>query len=128
MNAAAETTSNGVTCPTNVVTLLPRKVTPELADTVSPDPKGQVTFYAVAYPPAPAEGPVRMSLEIARDGLPVMRSPSSELPLGPGGTVTALASLPASKLPPGQYDARVTFRYGGQQVTGDTPFAVLAAE
>jgi VWFA-related protein len=113
--------------PTDPLQAAGGKVTPELADKVSPDSGGQVTFYAIAYLPVPADGPAQVDLEIARDGQTVMRSPTNDVPAGPGGTAPVLASLPAAKLTPGQYDARLTVRYHGQEVSGDTPFTVEVA-
>ena len=35
---------------------------------------------------------------------------------------------PAAKVPPGNYEARITFTYGGQSTTSETEVTVEAAE
>jgi VWFA-related protein len=100
------------------------KVVPELSDSVAPGSEASLQFYAIAYPPAPVDAPVEMSLEIVRDGQTVARSPATAVPPKRGGAAPFLASVPLEKLPPGHYEAQVTFRYKGEAVTKETAFTV----
>jgi hypothetical protein len=104
------------------------QVLPELFDTISVDPGALVQFYAVAYPPEPVEGPVEMDMEISRDGETVGRAPTSEVPPEAGGAAPVLARLPVEKLLPGHYEAQLTFRYKGQEVTRVAAFDVSAEQ
>lgn len=104
------------------------KVTPELSDTVFPDPAGDVRLYAVAYPPAPVDSPVDATIEIWRDGRLMMKSPESTVPPDPTGSATILASLTTAKWPSGDYVARVSFQYKGQMVTKAVPFTLQSGK
>lgn len=104
------------------------QVLPELSSTVAFAPGDKMSFYAVAYPPAPVEGPVKMSVVLTRDGQPVLDSEGTTVQLEPNGAASALASLPAAKVPPGNYEARITFTYGEQSTTSETEVTVEAAE
>ena len=93
-------------------------VTPELGDAVSAGASGSLAFYAVAYPPSPADAPVNVSVEIDQDGRPVMKSRPSPVPLDATGAAPILAQLPADKLTPGsRYQAQVIFEYKGERLT-----------
>jgi hypothetical protein len=98
------------------------KVTPELSKIALADAGGKVQFYAVAYPPAPIDAPVDASIEIWRDGRLLLKSPASEVPLDSMGSASILATLPSAKLPPGEYEAHITFVFKGQSVTKAVPF------
>jgi VWFA-related protein len=100
------------------------RMTPELSDTVSPEAGGELRFYAVAYPPTPLDAPLEVGLEITRAGQTFMRSPLSPVSPDQSGAAAVLVSVPAGKLPPGQYVARLTFRYRGQTVAGETAFGI----
>ena len=100
------------------------KVIPELSDSIASNSGGALQFYAVAYPPAPVDAPIEMSVEIARDGQTVARAPAATVPPDRSGAAPVLASLPLEKLPPGRYEAKVTFHYKGQAVTRETAFTV----
>lgn len=102
------------------------KVTPELLDVVSPETTEQVRFYAVAYPPAPVDAPVEVSMEIWRDGQVIVRTPASTVPPDPTGAASILAGIPLEKLPTGQYEAQVSFLYKGQKITRVVAFSVGA--
>lgn len=102
------------------------KVTPELARVGLADSGGKVQFYAVAYPPSPVDAPVDASIEIWRDGQLLIKSPPSEVPLDSMGSASILASLPSAKLPPGDYEAHITFVFKGQTVTKTVPFTTSA--
>lgn len=102
------------------------KVTPELSRVALADSGGKVLFYAVAYPPAPIDAPVDASIEIWRDGQLLIKSPASQVPLDSMGTASILASLPSAKLPPGDYEARITFEFKGQRVMKAVPFTTNA--
>jgi len=100
------------------------KVTPELSDFVSPDAKGNLSFYAVAYPPAPVNAPVDAHIEIWRDNQLLMRSPASQVPLDATGAASILASLPAAKFPAGNYEARISFQHSDKKLTKTVSFAL----
>lgn len=100
------------------------KVTPELSGSTSQKDEGAVRFYATAYPPAPVDAPVEMNMAIARDGQLVVRAPATEVPPEASGAVPVLVGVPREKLPPGQYEAQITFRYKGQSVSNVTAFSV----
>lgn len=100
------------------------KVLPDLTDIVTPDQAGNIKFYAVAYPPASMVAPVAMTIEIWRDGQPIMRSAESQVSPDASGAASVLASLPAAKLQPGNYKARVSFQCSGQKLTNETTFIV----
>ena len=102
------------------------KVTPELSRVALAESGGKVQFYAVAYPPAPIDAPVDASIEIWRDGQLLLKSPASEVPLDSMGTASILASLPSAKLPPGDYEAHITFEFKGQRVMKAVPFTTSA--
>ena len=102
------------------------KVTPELSGSVSPQSGAQVQFYAAAYPPMPVDAPVEVRMEIARDGQTLVRSPLSEVPAETTGVVPVLVGVPSDKLPPGHYEAQLTFTYKGQNVSNVTAFTVDA--
>jgi hypothetical protein len=102
------------------------KVTPELSDVVSPEVGDQVKFYAVAYPTAPVDAPVEVSVEIWRDGQLVLRTPASAVPPDPTGAASILAGIPLQKLQAGQYEAQISFQYKGQKVTKVAAFSVGA--
>ena len=99
-------------------------VTPELSDTVQPDAEGKVTLFAVAYPQAPIDAPVDATLEIWRDGHLVMKTPASDVPPDATGAASILASLKTEKLPPGQYQAHVSFEFKGQKVAKSVAFTL----
>lgn len=100
------------------------KVTPELSGSMSKNGDGAVQFYATAYPPAPVDAPVEMHMAIARDGQLVVRAPATEVPPEASGVVPVLVGVPRDKLPPGQYEAQITFQYKGQTVSNVTAFTV----
>ena len=100
------------------------KVTPELSDFVSPDAKGNLSFYAVAYPPAPVNAPVDAHIEIWRNNQLLMRSPASQVPLDATGAASILASLPAAKFPAGNYEARISFQHSDKKLTKTVSFAL----
>jgi hypothetical protein len=102
-------------------------VTPELSDTVRPDAEGKVTLYAVAYPQAPVDSRVDATLELWRDGHLVMKSPASDVPPDAAGAASILASLKTDKLPPGHYQAQVSFEYKGQKVEKMIAFTLAGA-
>jgi VWFA-related protein len=104
------------------------KVTPEVSGVVDRTVPGDLVFYAVAYPPLSAQGPVRTALEILRDGQPIVRIPEIDVPIGANSAAPFLASLPREKLQPGQYDAVLTFHYGDQSARSQTTFVVEAGE
>jgi hypothetical protein len=99
-------------------------VTPDLSDNVVPDATGNVKFYAVAYPPAPVDEPVAMKVEIMQDDKPVAQSPVYQVTLDSNGAATMLASVPAAKLQPGQYEADVTFQYKGEKLMKKVDFTL----
>lgn len=101
-------------------------ITPELADNVSPDAGGNLKFYAVAYPPAPVDEPIDVSIEIWRDRQLVMRSPASEVPPDATGAASILANVQTRKLPPGHYQAQVLFEYKRQKVEKSITFTLAA--
>jgi VWFA-related protein len=102
------------------------KIMPELSQVQLEQAEGKIRFYAVAYPPAPADAPVDASVEIWNNGKLLIKSPASAVPLDPTGAASILASLPIAKLTAGEYEAHVTFQFKGQSVTKAVPF-VLAA-
>jgi hypothetical protein len=102
-------------------------VTPELSDTVHPDAEGKVTLYAVAYPQAPVDSPVDATLELWRDGHLMMKSPASDVPPDAAGAASILANLKTDKLPPGHYQAQVSFEYKGQKVEKMIAFTLAGA-
>jgi hypothetical protein len=102
------------------------KVTPELSGSVSPQSGAQVQFYAAAYPPLPMDAPIEVSMEIVRDGQALVRSALSEVPAETSGVVPVLVGVPSDKLPPGHYEAQLTFTYKGQNVSNVTAFTVDA--
>jgi VWFA-related protein len=102
-------------------------VTPELSNTVTPDASGALAFYAVAYPPTPADGPVSVSFEIDQEGKPVMRSRPSPIPLDASASASILAKFPAAKLTPGgHYEAQITFEYKGERLMKKVDFTLAA--
>jgi len=102
-------------------------VTPELSGTVQPDSQGKVTLFAVAYPQGPINAPVDATLELWRDGQLMMKSPESVVPPDASGAASILASLKTEKLPPGQYQAQVSFEYKGQKVAKMIAFTLAGA-
>ena len=98
------------------------QVTPDLSDGISPDATGAVKLYAVAFPPAPFDAQVAASIEIWRDGKLLMRGPASLVPLDVNGTASILASLATAKLPPGHYEAHVSFQYKGEKLNKAVAF------
>ena len=103
------------------------QVTPELSETVQPDAEGKVTLYAVAYPQAPIDAPVDATLELWRDGHLLMKSPASDVPPDATGAASILASVKTKKLPPGQYQAHVSFEFKGQKVAKSVAFTLGGA-
>ncbi len=103
------------------------KVTPDLSDTLVPDEKGDLKFYSVAYLPFQTDSPILMNIEIWRGNQLMMRSPASRIPPDPRGAASVLASVPAAKLPPGPYEARLSFQCEGKKLTKAVDFT-LAAE
>ncbi len=102
------------------------QVLPELSSTVALAPGDKMSFYAVAYPPLPVQGPVRMSLELTRDGETVMHSQGVTVQPEQNGAASVLASFPAAKIRPGFYEARIAFTYGGSMATSETTVTVGA--
>jgi hypothetical protein len=102
-------------------------VTPELSGTVQPDSQGKVTLFAVAYPQGPIDAPVDATLELWRDGQLMMKSPESVVPPDASGAASILASLKTEKLPPGQYQAQVSFEYKGQKVAKMVAFTLAGS-
>jgi len=101
------------------------KVMPELSGEVSPA-NSQVQFYAAAYPPMPMDAPIEVSMQIAHDGQTLVSSPPSEVPAESSGVIPVLVGVPREKLPPGHYEAQLTFRYKGRDVSNVTAFTVDA--
>jgi hypothetical protein len=102
-------------------------VTPDLSDLVAPDASGNLKFYAVAYPPAPAAAAVAMKIEIWQNEKLVMRSGVSQIPLDASGAASVLASVPAAKLPAGHYEAHVSFQYKEEKLTKEVKFTLAGA-
>ena len=100
------------------------QVTPEVSGVVDQSLPGDLIFYAVAYPPPPVQNPVRVALEILREGQPIVRSPESDVPVEPNSAAPFLASLPRAKLQPGHYEAVLTLHYGDQSARSETTFVV----
>ena len=84
-------------------------------------------LYAVAYPQAPIDSPIDATLELWRDGQLMMKSPASNVPPDASGAASILASLKTEKLPPGQYQAHVSFEYKGQKVGKSVAFTLAGA-
>ena len=103
------------------------KVTPDLSDTVVPDSTGAIKFFAVGYAPALSDAPILMNLEIWRGNQLVMRSATSRIPTDPRGAAPVLASVPASKLGAGHYQARISFQYNGEKLTKQVGFTLADA-
>jgi len=99
-------------------------VTPELSNNVQPDATGNVKFYAVAYPPAPVDQPVAMKVEVMQDDNIVAQSPVYAVSPDSNGAATALASVPAAKLQPGQYEADMLFQYKGEKLMKKVEFTM----
>lgn len=104
------------------------QVTPEVSGVVDQSLPGDLIFYGVAYPPLPVQKPVRVILQILRDGQPIVRSPESDVPVEANSAAPFLASLPRAKLQPGHYEAVLTLRYGDQSAQSETAFVVEAGE
>jgi VWFA-related protein len=102
-------------------------VTPQLGDGVLPDSSGNLRFYAAAYPPAPVDQPVAMKVEVMQDDNIVAQSPVYAVSPDSNGAATALASVPAAKLQPGQYEANVIFQYKGDKLTKKVQFVLVGA-
>lgn len=102
-------------------------VTPELSGIAQPDSQGKVTLFAVAYPEAPIDAPVDATLEVWRDGQLMMKTPASVVPPDASGAASILASLKTEKLPPGQYQAQVSFEYKGRKVAKMVDFTLAGA-
>ncbi len=100
------------------------KVTPELSGVVDRDAPGDLFFYASAYPPMPAQEPVRVTLEILRDGQPFVRTPETNVPVEANSGALFVASFPRAKLQPGQYKAVLAFRYRDQSAQTEASFKV----
>ncbi len=83
-----------------------------------------LNFYAIAYPPAPADAPVSASMEIYQGGKLMMKNPPSPVPLDLNGAASMLASVPVAKLSPGRYEADVTFRYKGERLMKKVEFTL----
>jgi len=101
-------------------------ITPELSDSVSPDDRGDLKFYAVAYPPAPIDAPVDVNIEIWRDSHLLMKTAESEVPTDGNGAASILANVKTQHLPSGHYQARVSFDYKGQKVVKSVAFTLQA--
>jgi hypothetical protein len=65
-------------------------------------------------------------LAVARDGQTLVRSSLSRVPAETTGVVPVLVGVPSDKLPPGHYEAQLTFTYKGQNVSNVTAFTVDA--
>jgi hypothetical protein len=102
------------------------KITPELSGDFSYQADRNVEFYAVGYPAAPIDAPVKMNIELWREGKLIMRSPDSAIPPDSTGAAPVLVSVPTAKLPPGSYEAHVAFQYKGQTVTRSIAFTLSA--
>jgi VWFA-related protein len=102
-------------------------VTPELSNNLQPDASGNVKFYAVAYPPAPVDEPVVMKVEVMQDDKLVAQSPVYQVTLDSNGVATMLASVPAAKLPAGQYEADVLFQYKGEKLMKKVEFTLTGS-
>ena len=100
------------------------QVLPELSSTVEFAPGDEMSFYAVAYPPQPVQGPVEMSIELTRDGEKVLDSAGTPVQPEKNGAASVLVSLPGAKVKPGYYEARLTFRYGGWMAASETAVTV----
>jgi hypothetical protein len=100
------------------------QVLPELSSTMTFAPGDKMSFFAVAYPPKPVQGPVQMSLVLTRDGQTVMHSESVAVQPEQNGAASVLASLPAANIQPGYYEARVAFSYGRWMATSETTVTV----
>jgi VWFA-related protein len=84
------------------------RVTPTLADSVSPG--SPVSLYFVVYPAKAADGETpKVTLELLRDGKEVARKPLNLDQPGPDGSIPMLVHLTPG---PGQCDVLVTARQG----------------
>ncbi len=136
---------NGPANPADPLEARGGKVLPELSSPVAFAPGDKMSFFAVAYPPGPPPGPValspdqpekdgmrlqtrpatvKMSLVLTRDGETVLDSKDITVQPEPNGAASVLASLPAAKVQPGNYDVRLTFTSGGQTATSETAVTV----
>jgi len=68
-----------------------------------------------------------MKIEIWKDEKLVIRSSVSQVPLDTSGAASVLASVPAAKLPPGQYQAHVSFQYKEEKLTKEVKFTLAGA-
>lgn len=102
-------------------------ITPELFDVTAQQSRGEVTFYALAYPAQSVQAPVEVELEIWRDGRLIMRSPESPVPTDASGAAPILASVSTQKLPGGSYMAQISVECKGQTVTKRVAFTLGAA-
>ncbi len=118
---------NGPANPADPLEARGGKVLPELSSTVAFAPGDKMSFFAVAYPPEPPRpAPLKMSLVLTRDGETVLDSKDITVQPEPDGAASVLASLPAAKVQPGNYDVRLTFTSGGQSATSEAAVTVEA--
>lgn len=103
------------------------KVTPNLSGQLSPDEKSASIFF-ILHPDAHSSEPVKLEMEVARDGREGKRVP---MPLGTisgGGAEPYLATFKTSALRPGNYEVKALLTQGGKTAERDVAFNIGGEE
>jgi len=109
--------------PDNPLEYAAGKVVPDLAGNVRPD--SNILLYSVAYPdPQSAEKP-QVMFQLSKDGKVVVQGRAEAGAPDDSGAVPVLASFPAAKLGPGEYEARAVFRQGTAAAQEATAFRIV---
>ena len=98
------------------------KITPNVSGDV-PEGAKSVSLFFVAHPDPKTKDPVKVEMEVSRDGSPGRRTP---LPLHFDGAAQAVPYLASfnSGLPPGDYDVKATITQGDKSSTSKLAFTV----
>ncbi|HLB37788.1 MAG TPA: redoxin family protein [Gemmatimonadales bacterium] len=87
-------------------------------------PGAKVEFFAITYPDRTSADPVKMRLDILRNGNIVGATPISLPPPDERGEIRYAGSFPTRTLEPGDYKLRLLVQQGGTAHIEEVPFSV----
>jgi hypothetical protein len=99
------------------------KVTADISGQVLQDSK-QLSIFFITHPDPKVPERATYTVGLSRKGKPLSPAPANPTPVGSGAAATSLVALSMKRLPPGEYEVRVTVRQGDKSVESAAPFTV----
>jgi VWFA-related protein len=99
------------------------KVIADISGQMPRDAK-QITIFFITHPDPKATEQATYTVQLFKEGKPLSAAPPTPTPVGSGGTAASLVTFAMNRLPPGNYEVRVTARQSGQSAASSVPFTV----